>query len=185
MKPSDFTPLVVINQCDLAVEIAEHPKHFNDICTEHVEAKSRRAGAEIRVKDTQRRLWAAAFTVLKDQDASDRRPTEVQVNNFIANDPELVVAKLALSQTIRQEDAWMALREVWTQRSFMFKALVDLHVSGLAGTSRMQPKRVQLNQPSSNLEVPSTGQQAYDLNREHLAQARADRNNTTREQFDG
>jgi hypothetical protein len=158
-KYERFKNRLRIDRSQLDNEVAGQARLHQDICEEHVCLKSQLAEVELHLAEVQARVHMEVEERLKQEarDAleADKAAAKKAGTSFRRTKPEEVlstsVRKAVLAdkevhavtrkcETLRESRRlWEALRESSTQRSFMFKELVDLEICGMTSSETVSP----------------------------------------------
>ena len=118
---------LLINKLQLDKELVEQATKFYEVSEECAVASSLRDAAYDTVKTTDAQLY---FDIRKELEESSTKATEAMVANLVLKHPDHKVAVAEHLAKKLKADELSAMKESFSQRSFMIRDLVSLFIAG-------------------------------------------------------
>lgn len=126
MKIEQLKDRLVIERDALSDCLIKQPQLKYEVASAYVQAVSMRDAAKLELEETHARLDKA---IRADADATGAKITEARIQQEINLDPKHRAKRQELLELQEQADQLQALRDAYTDRSFMLRELVALTIS--------------------------------------------------------
>ena len=123
---------LMIDKHKLDDELIQQPDRYRSAAEHYAMAVSLRDEAKDKMKVVEAQLY---LKHRQSFDAKDKKPTEAEVNAMVTVDPLRIKARNEHLQRQLAADQWEALKDSFSQRSYVLKDLVALHLAGYFASS--------------------------------------------------
>ncbi len=150
---SDLEKGLRIDEDALDEALFTHPDLFYQVSKQLTLLVSQRDAAGQEEKEIEARVDAE---LRHDAQLAGAKMTETQIKSDKICDKDVIKASDKFLELSKQVGQWMALKEAFTQRSYMLKSMCDLYVAGYFGadldgaSSRMKDHEAETNRREMN-----------------------------------
>lgn len=154
---------LVIDQDALSECLIEQPQLYYEVTNAHVRAVSLRDAAKLELEEIHARLDKA---IRADADAAQTKITEARIQQEIHLDPKYQAKRKQLLELSERADRLQALRDAYSQRSFMLRELVALTIAERQDIARANGAGQQL--PASRAALADSNLRATEARRQQF-----------------
>jgi hypothetical protein len=133
-----FKARLLIERDNLDQELIEQPQLYYEVSENLAQSVGRRDAKKNELK----RLEAELFTYYMQELGKSAKPTQAKVEAAVGQDEDYQGLYGEYLDANREADLWLAMKEAYSQRSYVLKDLCSLHISGYFSNSSVQGKTV-------------------------------------------